>query len=380
MLRSSIFVLLFVLSLCLACSTPSWFPLKKGPPHKAKMKELLHQEVVIIDREEYVKVLNPNASEGRDQPKYLYIPVDEYLSKRQAFATAAPIAHKEETRKEFAITPTQPSPSGGEKETSPVSPSVSTLPNLKKKVLMPYLDDRTTNADEVLGDWMAEKLTREINQRSQQVLFIDYQLVTEFLQRRGAALTDLEAPETLHMLNEVLGVHALVVGYLSGPYVFATRSGKDQSPTATAIIKIEIRIVDTLSGKTLKNLSASNPIMASRETGGFSEERAKSKAIDFAIKNISRALSKELDSLDWFCRVSKVEDEEIYINAGRLSGLRVGDVMEVFQPQGAGTFVEVPGKIQISAFLGIDASMGKLIDGKKPDVNDILKLAKSKGT
>jgi len=378
--RFPIFVLLFVLSLCFACSTPSWFPIKKGPPHKAKMKELLHQEVVIIDREEYVKVLNPKVSEGRDQPKYLYIPVDEYLSKRQAFTTTAPIAHKEETREEFLITPTQPSPSIGEKEIFLVSPSVSTFPDLKKKVLMSHFDDRTTNADEVLGDWMAEKLTREVNRRSQKILFIDYQLVKEFLERRGGSLTNLEAPETLRILNEVLGVHALVVGYVSGPYVFATRPGKDQNPTASAIIKIEMKIVDTLSGKTIKSLSANNPIMASRETGGFSEERAKSKAIDLAIKDISRTLTKELDSLDWFCRVAKVEGEEIYINAGRLTGLRLGDVMEVFRPEGAGTLGEVQGKIQISAFLGIDASMGKLIDGKKPDVNDILKLAKSKGT
>jgi hypothetical protein len=45
-----------------------------------------------------------------------------------------------------------------------------------------------------------------------------------------------------------------------------------------------------------------------------------------------------------------------------------------------GDSTELKGKIQISSFFGIDASMGRLIDGKKPDVNDILKLAKTKGT
>jgi len=74
--RLSIFLLLFILFFVFACSTPSWFPLKKGPPHKAKMKELLDKEVILIDKEEYVKVLNPRASEGKDQPKYLYISVN----------------------------------------------------------------------------------------------------------------------------------------------------------------------------------------------------------------------------------------------------------------------------------------------------------------
>jgi hypothetical protein len=139
-------------------------------------------------------------------------------------------------------------------------------------------------------------------------------------------------------------------------------------------------MMDPLSGKTLKNLSASNPIVASKEKGTFPEERAKVKAIDLTINDISKALSRELDNLNWFCRVAKVEGEEIYINAGKLTGLKVGDVMEVFPPEGLGESTELKGKIQISSFFGIDASMGRLVNGKKPDVNDILKLAKTKGT
>jgi len=52
----------------------------------------------------------------------------------------------------------------------------------------------------------------------------------------------------------------------------------------------------------------------------------------------------------------------------------------VFQPVGFGERGEVKGRIRVSAFFGIDASMGRLVQGKNPDVNDILKLAKSEGT
>ena len=75
-----------------------------------------------------------------------------------------------------------------------------------------------------------------------------------------------------------------------------------------------------------------------------------------------------------------MEGEEVYINAGRLTGLKVGDVMEVFHPGRPGERGEVKGKIQISACFGIDASMGRLMNGKKPDVNDILRLAKREET
>jgi len=372
-----IFILIFVLLLVFACSTPSWFPIKKGTPYKAKMKELLDKEVIIIDKEEYVKVLNPRASEGKDQPKYLYVPVNEYLSKRDTFTT--PPMRMEEVKKESPATSIKQSPSL-EEEALIVSPSKRTLPGLKKKVVITYFDDRTTGGEEMFGDWVAEKLMKEVTRRTLQVLFTDYQMAKEFLEKKGFDLKDLETPKAIQLLNEVFGVHALVVGQLSGPYVFTTKTTKDQEGTASAIIKIDMRLVDTFSGKTLKNLSASNPIIATKEKGSFSEEKAKVKAIDLTIADLGRSLARELDSIDWFCRIAKVEGEEVYINAGKLTGLKVGDVMEVFRPGGSGERGEVKGKIQISAFFGIDASMGRLIQGKNPDVNDILKLAKSEGT
>ena len=375
--RTLIFILLFILLLVFACSMPSWVPLKKGPPHKAKMKELLDKEVIIIDKREYVKVLNPRASEGKDQPKYLYIPVDEYLSKRETFTT--PPMRMEEVKKESPAVSTKPS-SSLEEEVLIASPSKPASPGLKKKVVITYFDDRTTGGEEVFGDWVAEKLMKEVNRRTLQILFADYQMVKEFLEKKGTDLKDLETPKVLQYLNEVFGIQALVVGQLSGPYVFTTKTTKDQEETASAIIKIDMKLVNTFSGKTLKNLSASNPIIATKEKGSFSEEKAKVKAIDLTIADLGRSLTRELDGIDWFCRIAKVEGEEVYINAGKLTGLKVGDVMEVFRPGGSGERGEVKGKIRISAFFGIDASMGRLIQGKNPDVNDILKLVKGEGT
>jgi hypothetical protein len=376
--RLSFFLILFFfLFFVFACSMPSWFPIKKGPSSEAKMKELQDQEVIIVDSEKYVKVLNPKASEGKDQPKYLYVPVNEYLSKKESFATPSP--KKGEVKKETPPASAK-TPSSVEEEVLVVSASKATSSGLKKKVLIPYFDDRIAEGEEVWGDWVAEKLMKEVNRRSLQILFTDYRMVKEFLGAREVDLKDLQTPKVLQYLNEVFGVHALVVGQLSGPYVFTTKTTKDQGGTASAIIKIDVRLVDTFSGKTLKNLSASNPIVAAKETGTFSEEKAKVKAVDLAIATLGRSLAKELDGMDWFCRIAKVEGENVYVNAGKLTGLKVGDVMEVSRPGGSGERGEVKGKIQISAFFGIDASMGRLIQGKNPDVDDILRLAKGEGT
>jgi hypothetical protein len=377
MLRFFTFILLLVLSLALACSTPSWFPIKKGPPHKAKMKELLDKEVIIIDREEYVKVLNPRASDGTNQPKYLYVPVEKYLSKRETFTVEA--LSKLEAKGESSVPSGKQSRSPEEKKIVPLSRAVSTVPDLKKKIVVAYFDDRTAPADESFGDWVAEKLAEELSLRSPRVLLVDYQMVKEFLEMRGIPLRDLEMSKTLHLLNAVFGIHALVLGQLSGPYVFATKGANDHDETASAIIRVEIKLVDTFSGRTVRNFSSNNPVFAAKARGSFSEEKAKVKAIDLVIRDLGRTLSRELDGMDWFCRVARVEGENIYLNAGRLTGLRVGDIMEFVQPDRVEEREEVKGKVQISALFGIDASMGRLIDGRKPDVNDILKPARSQG-
>jgi hypothetical protein len=340
----------------------------------------LNKEVVIIDGEEYVKVTNPRVSEGTGQSPYLYIPVNEYLARTTTFVTPVPPSGATTKGTPTSISQTLPGPV--EKEVFLVSHSSLTPLEPKRKVVLTYFDDRSPQADETYGDWMAEKLTRQVSQRSERILFIDYQLVKEFLEKKGYVLSDLETPKVLRLLDQAFGIHALVVGHLSGPYVFTTKTVKDRDEMSKAILKVETSIVDTLSGKTLKTLSITNPIIASREKGTYSEEKAKVKAIDLAISDLSKALSQELDSLDWFCRVAKVEGEDIYINAGKLTGLRIGDVMEVFRSANLDER-EQKVKIRITGFFGIDASMGRLIDGKTPDVNDILRLAKDakdKGT
>jgi hypothetical protein len=342
------------------------------------MKELVDKEVIIIDRQEYVKVLNPRVSEGGNQPKYLYLPVEEYLAKKEAFSAMS--VQTEQKRKTSPETTSFPP--GPMQEKEPLSEPVSVAPvaQLKKKVLIAHFDDRTVSAEETFGDWVAEKLMKEMSQRSFQILFSDYQMVKEFIEKRGDQTPDLESPHISKMLNEVFGIHAIIIGQLSGPYVFTSKGTKDQDGTSTAIIKIETKIIDTLNGKTLKGLSSQNAIVPTKEKGIFSDEKAKGKAFNLAISDLSRSLLRELDRLDWFCRVAKVDGEEVYINAGKLSGLRVGDVMEVYPPKNSGEIGEVKGKIQIINTFGIDASIGKLIQGSKPGVEDILRLTGRQGS
>ncbi len=377
---STFLLFLFILFSVFACASPSWSPIKWGssPQEKAKVKALGDAEVVFIDQEEYVKVYNPVPSGGGSQSKYLYIPVKEYLANKEKYASLA--LRKEEPKKGSASPPSSPSSPVAGSQIAVVSPKPS-LPALKKKVVIAYFDDRTTlQGDETLGDWITERLIKEVDRRSSRVVFVDYQMIKEFLDQRGIPLADLERPTVLRLLNEVFGIQALVSGRLVGPYTFLTTGSKDREETASAILKIEAKVIDTLTGKNAKNLEASNPILAAKMKGSFSEEKAKVKAIDVAISNLIVPLSRELDGMDWFCRVAKVDGEQVYLNAGKLTGIKAGDIMEVVRSGSAGERGELIGKIRISTFFGIDASMGNLIQGKRPEADDILRLAKQDST
>jgi len=342
------------------------------------MKELVNKEVVLIDGEEYVKVINPRGSEGTGQPSILYVPVNEYLSGTETFLP--PVHPSMEAKKATSASTFQPAEASMEKGDIFLTHRSSLPQPLRKKVLLTYFDDRSIQADETYGDWIAEKLAEEVNRRSESILFVDYPLVKEFLEKGGYTLSEIETPKVLRLLDQAFGIRALVLGHLSGPYVFKTKTAKDLDEMAKAILKIEVSISDTLSGKTLKTLSAVNPAIASREKGAYSDEKAKAKAIDLAISDLSKALVQELDRLDWFCRVAKVEGEHIYMNAGKLTGLRIGNVVEVFRPGDLDGRKDQEGKIEVSSFLGIDASVGRWIGGKRPDANDLLRLATEKGT
>jgi hypothetical protein len=374
-------LLLFILLFVSACASPSWSPIKWGstPQEKARAKALGDAEVVFIDKEEYVKIYNSVPSGEGSQSKYIYVPVKEYLANKEKYASNA---YRKEEAKKGPSSPASSSlstPAAGEPiaVASPKSPS----PALKKKVVVAHFDDRTTfQGDEMLGDWIAERLIKEVDRRSSRVVFVDYRMVREFLDQRGISQADLEKQNVLRLLNEVFGIQALVIGHLAGPYTFLTTGSKDLEETASAVLRIEAKVIDTLTGKSIKNLEVSNPILAAKMKGSFSEEKAKVKAIDVTISNLIGPLSRELDGMDWFCRIAKVDGEQVYLNAGKLTGIKVGDILEVFRPGTAGEQGELIGKIRISTFFGIDASVGNLIQGKGPEVDDILRLAKQGST
>jgi hypothetical protein len=85
-----------------------------------------------------------------------------------------------------------------------------------------------------------------------------------------------------------------------------------------------------------------------------------------AVELLADDLLKSVLYLDWHARVVSVESGRIYVNAGRLSGLQKGDILEVYAAgqQIVDTATNSPmgkikgaykGDIEVSELFGLDA-------------------------
>ncbi|HLD29534.1 MAG TPA: hypothetical protein VJC03_04270, partial [bacterium] len=108
------------------------------------------------------------------------------------------------------------------------------------------------------------------------------------------------------------------------------------------------------------------------------------KAIDFGMEDILEGFLRQLDFLDWTTTIARIEGENLYINAGKLSGLRIGDSLEIFEPgkevihpatnlSMGWTTGRLKGIVRITELFGVDAAIGKPVQGQGFNANDVLK-------
>lgn len=104
-------------------------------------------------------------------------------------------------------------------------------------------------------------------------------------------------------------------------------------------------------------------------------------AVYAAIPQIIKAVEK----LSWEGRVAMISGERVYLNAGRLSGLQIGDILkvledgeEVYDPE-TGRFIgKAPGRmkgtVEVVSYFGKDGAIGVVHSGSGFKENDLVEL------
>ena len=368
-----------LLILFTACSLLPWHKTESRAYKKMKAKALADQEVVIIDGEEYVKVAGGEGSRTR------YIPVAEYLSRREALLGSGgqeegvveplPQSEKEGGDQPHALSTTASREGAG----TPASSSIG----LRRKIIVAPFEEE--ESDEGWGEIAGQRLRDSMESRTDTILCLDDQVVVDYLKRRGIGPTAFDDPMILRIANTVFGVHAILYGTVSGPYISASVGrGGDGEDTALAIVRIQARLVETVTGRVVKAFERSNPIFATEEKGKFSRDKAKLRAVHLAIEEVTRDIVQGINEMGWYTRIVKIDGDRVYLNAGRLTGLRVGDLMDIFGPgrgqvdQAVGVSLDPfagqrKGQVRVSQLFGTDAAIAHITRGGDFAPSDVAK-------
>ncbi|MCX7965376.1 MAG: hypothetical protein N2596_01945 [Syntrophorhabdaceae bacterium] len=353
-------------------------------------------DIKVIDGVEYIYARNRKYMLIPNEPEYIWVRKDQYspgilqslvsaAQKKERDELTSRIAKLEEELKKRNIAPQVVYPT----QISPFSPGFGYIqaftpipfsypsPKMRRRVIILPIEDQTNYKDEQIGELATRRLISRLESTGA-IICVDPATLN---------INDkITNQNNMKLLNELYGIQAIVKGVLNDIYSSSSKiEGKETKEVSFAISKITLEIYNTDTGLMLKQLSGRNPVSLTKESGDLSSEKAKIKAIDLAIEVIAEDLLKAILMLDWHARIASLDKEKVYINAGRLSGLEIGNILEVYSPgeQIIDEKTNTPlgkvrgkykGEIEISELFGVDASWAKVKKGGNFSPTDLVYL------
>lgn len=356
-------------------------------------------DIKVVDGVEYIYASNRRYMYSPYEPEYIWIRKDQYsprigegllsggggMGKKEKEEFEKRMAKLEEELKKKGIAPQIVYPyQFGAFPTMGLMPGMPLInfnypsPKMRRRVMVLPFTDHSNYKEEGLGELARARLISRL-ENTGAVICVD----PETIKIDGK---DLLEPSSMKILNEVYGIQAVIKGGLSDVYTSSSRiEGKDKQETSFAISKIALDIYNTDTGKIIRHLSGRNPISLTREKGDMGTEKAKVKAIDLAIEIIADDILKSILYLDWHARIASIEEGKVYINAGRLSGLEKGNVLEVYSPgeQVIDSKTGMPlgttkgtykGELEVTELFGVDACWAQIKKGSSFSPTDLVYL------
>ena len=269
--------------------------------------------------------------------------------------------------------------------TTPADLTFSQVKSLRRKICVLDFEDRTDLRGEKYGELAALRLSQEL-EGTQRVVLVDREVVCKTLAREGIEPEGRLEPHAMKRAHHLVGIQAFITGAISDLHLKSSAPVGDSGiKSSMASARIELRLIDASTANLLRTFIGKNPPFTSVETGLHSNHRSILKAIDYGVGRVVDGMLRYLDFLEWSSTVARVEDEKVYINAGRLTGLRVGDILDVYEPGQeiinpitqyslGWTTGERKGKVMVTHLFGVDGSIAKPINGAGFTTNDIIKI------
>jgi hypothetical protein len=329
---------------------------------KEKADKLPEAKTVTIDGMENIKGVNPPKQESPP-------------SKRPPAPVTPPATSKKESETKVASVPTRPFQS-------------SSLPffqlGFRRKVVILDFENQTTYKDEKIGEVTAKRLSDKL-EATQRVIILNGRDASEMFNQEGSKFERLTDPLAMKHAYQSFGIQAFASGTVTDVSILTSKiSESSDEEVSSATAKVEIRLMEASTGNLLKSFIGRSPIFGTKETGEQSRSKAVLKAVELSLDEILEGLLRQLDLLDWTTTIAKIEGNHLYINAGKLSGLRIGDTLEVYEPGKeiihpttkfslGWTTGQLKGAIKVTELFGVDAAIGEVVQGNEFTPGDVVK-------
>lgn len=263
----------------------------------------------------------------------------------------------------------------------------------KRVVVLPILDARPIPGADV-RDLAKRVIVRHLSE-TRQFVIVDS---TDFPKELKSYITEGQQYDTSAVAKAAanLGLLAVVEGKILD--VKARRKGDDiglfRKITAQVDVTVQVRVIGARSGKEIYSVVKQASVEAEstrvaeksyKDVHLEQDPRLVMQGVGEAFRSTIPDIVKAVEKLQWEGRVAMISGERIYVNAGRLSGLQVGDILkvveegdEVFDPETGGFIGYAPGRmkgtIEVVAYFGKDGAIGVIHSGSGFRENDRVEL------
>jgi curli biogenesis system outer membrane secretion channel CsgG len=262
----------------------------------------------------------------------------------------------------------------------------------KRRIGVVSFENKAPYAQERIGNTATDILITELV-KSGKFIVVERDKLDKIMEEQKYGQSGAVDPETAAKVGKILGLNAIVTGSISQFGV--KKEGKDfiisESKQQIVECTVDIRVVDTETGQVL--LADSGKGVVRKATGQFLgmgnvskyDETLEGEALRAAIVKFVDNIINQVNKKPWSCRVAAVEDGVIYLNAGQVSGLEVGQMLKIYS-QGKeikdpttgvviGRTEKEVATVKVTSFFGEDGSVVNLVSGGLPQREYLVRLA-----
>ncbi len=231
-----------------------------------------------------------------------------------------------------------------------------------------------------------------ILQKTGRFIIIPQQDVASILGQQAMGASGAVNPATAAKMGKILGLNAMVTGAITA--YSEAEEGSDylvyKKKKQIARVTVDYRIVDTTTG--IQIVADSGQGVYEKKTGGALGLGSKSSydadlrdgALRDALTKAMVNMLPQFESQDWSGRVASIKGRTVYLNAGKKTGLKVGDLLmvqelgeEIIDPQTNVSLGRAPGSVKgelmVTGFFGRDGSVATIKSGAGFKTNDLVK-------